>query len=54
MDEGRQGMKESFGQMPEEVLTCLTSSLGADMVEKIKSGNSYAWFENWRCDERMF
>ena len=40
MDEGRQGMKESFGQMPEEVLTCLTSSLGADMVEKIKSGTA--------------
>lgn len=40
MEEGRKGMKESFNQMPQEVLDCLTSSLGADMVEKIKVGTA--------------
>jgi hypothetical protein len=38
MEEGQQKMKDSFGQMPEEVLSCLNSLVGADMVEKIKSG----------------
>ncbi|MHB9019991.1 MAG: hypothetical protein ACYC3G_03980, partial [Minisyncoccota bacterium] len=38
MEEGQQKMKDSFSQMPAEVLSCLNSSVGADMFEKIKSG----------------
>lgn len=33
-------IKESFNNMPAEVLTCLTSSLGVDTIEKLKSGNA--------------
>ena len=39
MEEGQQKMKESFSQMPSEVLNCLTSTLGADAVEKMKAGS---------------
>lgn len=33
-------IKESFNNMPEEILTCLTTSLGVDTIEKLKSGNA--------------
>ena len=39
MQEGQQKMKDSFSQIPQEVLDCLTSSLGADVVEKMKNGS---------------
>jgi hypothetical protein len=39
MQEGQQRMKDSFSQIPQEVLDCLTSSLGADVVEKMKTGS---------------
>ncbi len=39
MQDGQQRMKDSFSQIPQEVLDCLTSSLGADVVEKMKSGS---------------
>jgi len=38
MTDGQQKMKDSFSQIPQEVLTCITSSLGADTVEKMKTG----------------
>lgn len=39
MEEGQQKMKDSFSSIPPEVLDCLTSSLGADVVEKMKTGS---------------
>ena len=39
MQDGQQRMKDSFSQIPQEVLDCLTSSLGADVVEKMKNGS---------------
>src|SRR3989344_7617229 len=39
MEEGQQKMKDSFSQIPQEVLDCLTSSLGADIVEKMRNGS---------------
>ena len=39
MEESQQRMKESFSQIPQVVLDCLTSSLGADVVEKMKNGS---------------
>lgn len=38
MDEGKQKFKESLGQMPPAVLSCLDSELGTDMMAKFKSG----------------
>lgn len=38
MQEGQQKMKDSFNKIPAEVLDCLTSSVGADVVEKMKTG----------------
>lgn len=38
MEEGRRQVQESFGQMPEGVLACLTERLGAEELEKIRSG----------------
>lgn len=40
MQEGQQRMKDSFSQMPQEVLDCLNSSLGTDVVEKMRSGTA--------------
>jgi hypothetical protein len=37
-EEDKQKMRESFGQIPQEVLGCLNSALGIDVMEKIKSG----------------
>jgi hypothetical protein len=39
MEDGQQKMKDSFSSIPPEVLDCLTSSLGADIVEKMKTGS---------------
>jgi len=39
MEEGQQKMRESFSQIPQEVLDCISSSLGADVVEKMKNGS---------------
>ena len=39
MQEGQQKMKDAFNQIPAEVLTCITNSVGADIVDKIKSGS---------------
>jgi len=39
MQEGQQKMKDSFSKIPQEVLDCLTSLLGADVVEKMKTGS---------------
>lgn len=39
MEEGRQQMKQSLEQAPAEVIDCLNSVLGPDMVEKMKSGD---------------
>jgi len=39
MQEGQQKMKDSFSQISQEVLDCITTSLGADVVEKMKSGS---------------
>jgi len=39
MQEGQQRMKDSFSSIPPEVLDCITSSLGADVVEKMKTGS---------------
>ena len=38
MEEGKQQMKQSFEQMPQEVSDCLAAEVGADMVEKMKNG----------------
>ncbi len=38
MEESQQKMKDSFSQIPQVVLDCLTSSVGADVVEKMKNG----------------
>ncbi len=38
MQDGQQKMKDSFSQIPPEVLDCLTSSVGADVVSKMKNG----------------
>ncbi len=40
IEDSQQQMKDSFNNMPAEILTCLTTSLGADTVEKLKSGNA--------------
>ncbi|KKS23869.1 MAG: hypothetical protein UU82_C0017G0003 [Candidatus Nomurabacteria bacterium GW2011_GWC2_41_8] len=39
MQNGQQRMKDSFSQIPQEVLDCITSSSGADIVEKMKTGS---------------
>ncbi|MFZ2205112.1 MAG: hypothetical protein WAV23_00775 [Minisyncoccia bacterium] len=39
MQEGQQKMKDSFSSIPPEVLDCLTSTVGADVVEKMKTGS---------------
>lgn len=39
MEEGQQKMKDSFSSIPPEVLDCISSSLGADVVEKMKTGS---------------
>ncbi len=39
MQEGQQKMKDSFSSIPPEVLDCIASSLGADVVEKMKTGS---------------
>jgi len=39
MEEGKQQMKQGLEQAPQEVLDCLNSQIGSDMVEKIKSGD---------------
>lgn len=38
MEEGKQQLQQSLQQMPQEVAGCLEEKLGADMVEKMKSG----------------
>jgi hypothetical protein len=40
IENSQQQMKDSFNNMPAEISTCLTASLGADTVEKLKSGNA--------------
>ncbi len=39
MQDGQQKMKDSFSSIPPEVLDCLTSTVGADVVEKMKTGS---------------
>jgi hypothetical protein len=39
MQEGQQRMKDTFSSIPPEVLDCLTSVVGADVVEKMKTGS---------------
>jgi hypothetical protein len=39
MQEGQQKMKDSFSKIPQEVLDCLTSLSGPDIVEKMKTGS---------------
>ncbi|MCX6751544.1 MAG: hypothetical protein NT161_02120 [Candidatus Nomurabacteria bacterium] len=39
MEEGQQKMKDAFSSIPPEVLDCLTSTVGADVVEKMKTGS---------------
>ena len=39
MQEGQQKTKDYFSSIPPEVLDCLTSSVGADVVEKMKTGS---------------
>ncbi|MDD5043187.1 MAG: hypothetical protein PHD51_00765 [Patescibacteria group bacterium] len=39
MQEGQQKIQESLNNMPAEISVCLTSSLGADTIEKLKSGS---------------
>jgi hypothetical protein len=39
MEEGQQKMKDSFSSIPPEVLDCISSTLGADVVEKMKTGS---------------
>jgi hypothetical protein len=50
MQEGQQKMKDSFGQIPEEVLNCITTSAGAGIVEKMKSGS---YIPNGKIGETM-
>ncbi|MCL5011002.1 MAG: hypothetical protein M1127_02220 [Patescibacteria group bacterium] len=38
MEEGKQQFKQSMQQAPQQVLDCLNSQLGSDMLEKLKSG----------------
>lgn len=40
MEQGKQQMQQSFSNMPAEVSQCLISVLGADTVEKMKSGTA--------------
>lgn len=40
IENSQQQMKASFNNMPEEILTCLTTSLGVETIEKLKSGNA--------------
>ena len=39
MEEGKQKFRESLNQAPPEVMDCLNSAVGSDMMEKIKSGS---------------
>ncbi|MBI5004972.1 MAG: hypothetical protein HZC04_02230 [Candidatus Lloydbacteria bacterium] len=39
MEEGRRRMEDSFKEIPAEVLSCITESVGADVVEKMKTGS---------------
>lgn len=39
MQDGQQRMKDSFSSIPPEVVDCLTSTVGADVVEKMKTGS---------------
>ena len=38
MEEGKQQFKQSLEQAPQEILDCLNSQIGKEMLEKIKSG----------------
>src|SRR4030042_2753773 len=40
MEEGKQQLMESLSQAPPEVIDCLASLLGAEMVEKMKAGTA--------------
>ncbi|MFA6097416.1 MAG: hypothetical protein WC788_07365 [Candidatus Paceibacterota bacterium] len=40
MEEGKQQMQQAFQQMPQEMLECLNTELGADVVEKLKAGTA--------------
>ena len=40
MDEGKQQIQEALNQMPPEVLECLNTRLGAETVEKLKTGQA--------------
>ncbi len=39
MEEGKQKFRESLEQAPQEVIDCLNSVIGTEMMEKIKSGS---------------
>ncbi|KAF0132396.1 MAG: hypothetical protein FD145_1645, partial [Candidatus Saganbacteria bacterium] len=39
MEEGKQKFQESLNQAPPEVMDCLNSAFGSDMMEKFKSGS---------------
>ncbi len=41
MEEGKRKFQESLNQAPPEVLDCLNSNLGSDMMEKLKSGDVF-------------
>lgn len=40
MEQGRQELQQALSQAPPEVINCLTSLLGPEMVEKLKSGTA--------------
>lgn len=40
IEEGKQQMKESFTNMPQEISDCLNSSLGSDFVANLKEGSA--------------
>lgn len=39
MEEGKEQFRQSFEQMPSEVLDCIQGEVGADMLEKMKNGS---------------
>ncbi|MDD4990173.1 MAG: hypothetical protein PHW31_02575 [Candidatus Pacebacteria bacterium] len=40
MEEGKLQFKQTLEQAPQEVLDCLNSQIGADLIEKLKSGST--------------
>jgi len=57
MEEGKQQMQQALQQMPQEMLECLNSELGSDVVEKLKAERrcfQKIWETKWVFADRKW